>query len=83
MKETDPRNRDMLVIIHWVFGIFAGLALSVVVLEAVSVFMLKKQVGTYLDDGLLLALFAYLAGYASAIVTFFFVKKAQEDKEQQ
>lgn len=69
---------DMSVVIKCVFAIFGGLILGIIALELVCILILKKEPGTFLSDGLILALFAYVAGWASAIVTYFFMKKAQE-----
>ena len=74
---------DMSVVIKCVFAIFGGLILSLVALEAICILILKKEPGTFLSDGLILALFAYVAGWGSAIVTYFFMKKAQEKSGQQ
>ena len=70
---------DMSVVIKCVFAIFGGLILILGILEAICIFMLKKEPGIYLVPGLILALFAYVAGWASAIVTYFFMKKAREE----
>ena len=73
---------DMSVVIKCVFGIFGGFIFFLCILECVAIFILKKEPGVYITPGLILALFAYIAGWASAIVTYFFMKKAQEKQEQ-
>lgn len=70
---------DMSVVIKCVFSIFGGLIFIIGILEAIAIFLLRKEPGLYLSDGLVLALFAYVAGWASAIVTYFFMKKAKEE----
>ena len=70
---------DMSVVIKFVFAILGGLILIVAALEAVAVFFFKKAPGLYLSEAIILALLAYLAGWASAIVTYFFMKKAREE----
>lgn len=69
---------DMSVVIKLVFICFGGFILILGILETVCIFVLKKEPGVYLGPGLILALFAYMAGWASAIVTYFFMKKSQE-----
>ena len=69
---------DMSVVIKAVFGIFGGFIMFLCILEGIAVFWLRKEPGVYISSGLILALFAYVAGWASAIVTYFFMKKAQE-----
>ena len=70
---------DMSVVIKCVFATFGGLMLILGILEAISIIWLKKEPGVYLATGLVLALFAYVAGWGSAIVTYFFMKKAKEE----
>ena len=74
---------DMSVVIKCVFASFGGLMLILGILEAICILVLGKEPGIYLVPGLILALFAYIAGWASAIVTYFFMKKAQQNSTQQ
>ena len=74
---------DMSVVIKCVFAIFGGLILGLLILEGVGVFVFDKEPGVYLAAGLILALFAYVAGWASAIVTYFFMKKAKEEAKEE
>ena len=74
---------DMSVVIKSVFGTFGGFIFFLCILEGIAVLILKKEPGVYITPGLILALFAYIAGWASAIVTYFFMKKAQEKQAQE
>lgn len=72
---------DMSVIIKFVFAILGGLISLLAILEAIAVFFFKKEPGVYLSEAIVLAVLAYFAGWGSAIVTYFFMKKAQAQAE--
>lgn len=74
---------DMSIVIKAVFSTFGGLMLILGILEGICILYLRKEPGVYLVPGLVLALFAYIAGWASAIVTYFFMKKSQEKQNEQ
>ena len=78
------RDYDSTMIIRWIFGILALIWLSLTILEGFAIVKLKKEPGVYLTGGVILAVLAYVAGYASCVVQSHFQKKATEQaKEQQ
>lgn len=75
------KDYDATLLIHWIFGILAGLFLGLFALEAFAIFYLKKEPGIYLTGGVILASLAYVAGWASNAVTSHFTKRATEQAQ--
>ena len=73
---------DMSIVIKCIFGIFGGTMLCQFIMEGAAVFIFKKEPGVYINANSISVYVAYLAGWASAVVTFFFVKKAQSGQEE-
>ena len=72
------QDYDMSVVIKSVLGTFALLMVLVMILELVAVVALGKEPGVYFKEAMIVGLFAYLAGWISAMVTFYFTKKGLE-----